>query len=245
MIFDTSRLPNHVFILKNADFFRFVQSLAGEGLCDLLRIQSINSTEILMSTDDVFDVFKLDSPQFDEMKEKHFFKLRNGQYVVKPGIASSLSFLTKLLQAKQEEQQSSTDDGDQQERTNDFINNHPLLKSLVSWYQHNDTDNNKNACKHSLFDYSTQTTNDNSDELELDEDEDDADDTTNSDAEDNDELLESIGETGDNIDEEVMTSIKSTFFVINIVDKVSPHLNNSYFKIKINEDWQYLHKESC
>ncbi|CAF1558925.1 unnamed protein product, partial [Didymodactylos carnosus] len=102
--------------------------------------------------DDVFDVFKLDSRQFDEMKEKHFFKLRNGQYVVKPGIASSLSFLTKLLKAKQEEQQSLTDDGDQQERTNDFINNHPLLKSLVSWYQHNDNDNNKNDCKHSYHD---------------------------------------------------------------------------------------------
>ncbi|CAF1654241.1 unnamed protein product, partial [Didymodactylos carnosus] len=57
-----------------------------------------------------------------------------------------------------------------------------------------------------LFDYSTQTTNDDSDELELDEDEDGAYDTTNSDAEDNEELLESIGETDDNIDEEVGTS---------------------------------------
>ncbi|CAF1183111.1 unnamed protein product [Didymodactylos carnosus] len=96
-----------------------------------------------------------------------------------------------------------------------------------------------------FFDYSTRAINDDSDELEVDEDEDDASDTTNSDAEDDEEQLESIGETGENIDEEVMTSTKLTFSRISIVDKVSLHLNNSYLKIKINEDWQYLLKESA
>lgn len=148
---DTSQLPSDIFMLRNDAFFRFIHSLVGEGLCDLLRIQLINSAEILLSTADVFDIFKYDSPQLDQLKEKYFFKLRNGQFTIKPGIASSLLYLTQLLRMKQEQQQPTTEDRQQRNRGYEFIDHHPLLKSLVSWYQHNYSVEHKKDSEHSFL----------------------------------------------------------------------------------------------
>lgn len=43
-------------------------------------------------------------------------------------------------------------------------------------------------------------------------------------------------------DEEHMTSSKTNFPGIKISDKIRSHLKDSYFKIKINENWRHLHK---
>jgi hypothetical protein len=42
-----------------------------------------------------------------------------------------------------------------------------------------------------------------------------------------------------------MTSSKTNFPGIKISDKILSHLKDSYFKIKINENWRYLHKQSA
>ena len=92
---------------------------------------------------------------------------------------------------------------------------------------------------------SSQTWNDLTEEPESDEDDDDdsiedhtIDQTTDEDSSDN--------QSDDSSDEEaVLNSTKSTFEGIRIRDHINPSLENSYFKIKLNDKSKYLHKQSA
>ncbi len=64
--FDTSVLPDDIFMLKGEHFFRVVRSLVGEVIGDILEVQLIDSAENFLETSDIFDVFKYDSEDIDE-----------------------------------------------------------------------------------------------------------------------------------------------------------------------------------
>ena len=46
-------------------------------------------------------------------------------------------------------------------------------------------------------------------------------------------------------DEDILNSTKSDFNGIRIVDSINPSLRQSYFKVKINDNIKYLHKQSA
>ncbi|CAF1350578.1 unnamed protein product [Rotaria sordida] len=101
-MYNLSISPNNVLTLKGDEFYKFVQSVAGGGpLYDILKIQSINSTQLLLDTDDIFEIFKYDSPDLIEIKSKSYFKI-SGEYVVKAGIKNSSTYLTTRLKTKQQ-----------------------------------------------------------------------------------------------------------------------------------------------
>lgn len=98
-----------------------------------------------------------------------------------------------------------------------------------------------------LYEYSAQKKDEDDDEFELEEEDGETNDAASHCTDLSDELLSSQAELDDitNIREEIISSTKSNFVGINIVDKVSPEISDSYFKININDEWQYLHKETA
>ncbi|CAF5110775.1 unnamed protein product, partial [Rotaria sp. Silwood1] len=46
-------------------------------------------------------------------------------------------------------------------------------------------------------------------------------------------------------DENILNSTKSDFNGIRIVDNINPAIRKSYFKVKINDNIKYLHKQSA
>ncbi|CAF3579667.1 unnamed protein product [Rotaria sp. Silwood1] len=133
-----SKLPDNVLTLKGDEFYKFVQSVAGEPLYDILKIQSINSTQSFLDTDDIFEIFKYDSPDLIEIKRKSCFKI-NGEYVVKAGIKNSSTYLITLLKTKQQTLINNSNDSNNNPRqmSNELLNNNPLLKSLINWSKNN------------------------------------------------------------------------------------------------------------
>ncbi|CAF1542054.1 unnamed protein product [Rotaria sp. Silwood1] len=101
-------LPDNVLTLKGDEFYKFVQSVAGEPLYDILKIQSINSTQSLLDTDDIFEIFKYDSPDLIEIKKKQ--TLINN---------------------------SNDSNNNPRQMSNELLNNNPLLKSLINWSKNN------------------------------------------------------------------------------------------------------------
>ncbi|CAF0773297.1 unnamed protein product [Didymodactylos carnosus] len=148
-IYDVSLVPDNVFTLDGNDFYQLVQSLVGETVCEILRIQSINSTRSFLNTDDVLEIFKYDSPDLISIKNKSCHKMTNGHYIIKAGIQSSLAYLTKLLEIKQDQQQSimNNDNNNSNEQTlpYEIINNNSMLRSLFSWYEQNENMSNSNS----------------------------------------------------------------------------------------------------
>lgn len=130
------------------EFYSFVKLFAGDTVCSILQIQLINSARKLLNIQNVFEFFQLESEETDVLKAECCFKLKNGQYVLKPGIETSLSNLIILLKQKlnQEPESILNEDNELQDNyvTNDFIEKHPPLKSLIKWYRQNKSaDTNK------------------------------------------------------------------------------------------------------
>lgn len=95
--YDLYRLNEHVLMLKNEDFYQFVCQVAGELEASVLKVQGIQNARSFIRSTDVFDVFKLDCDELNEIKKDAFWQCNNGNYVVKQGIALNLKILKEVL----------------------------------------------------------------------------------------------------------------------------------------------------
>ncbi|CAF1333947.1 unnamed protein product [Rotaria sp. Silwood1] len=102
---------------------------------------------------------------------------------------------------------------------------------------------NKNS---RMINYSFRTENNTPDEFGLDEENEDNDIINYAPGQLIDEILfdaQSDGVSDD--DENILNSTKSDFNEIRIVDNINPAIRKSYFKVKINDNIKYLHKQSA
>ncbi|CAF1656717.1 unnamed protein product [Rotaria magnacalcarata] len=94
---DISQLPHDVLIYSNQRFFDFIESFCGKDEADLLSIKAIRSADSFLSVQDVYSIFAIDSENVIEIQARYAFKNRNGTFTVKPGIKSSLNYISSLL----------------------------------------------------------------------------------------------------------------------------------------------------
>jgi hypothetical protein len=132
---DTSMLLNNIFSLKGDEFFNCICQLSGEILCEILKIQFIDSAETLLNSSNLFNIFQYNSPEINGLRNKVCFKMDNGDYIVKSGILTNLSLLTDLLNKKKEQLLNPNQNEDEEHISIDLINNNPLLRSLLTWYK--------------------------------------------------------------------------------------------------------------
>lgn len=98
-----------------------------------------------------------------------------------------------------------------------------------------------------MFDYSTQMTHNDSDNDEFDlEDEEDEDNNDNliNDQQDNNDIFADQEEDDDDDDNNI-TTMKTNFNGMRICEKIQPHQQDSYFKIKVNGVQNFMHKQSA
>lgn len=138
-------VKDHVFSLKNDEFFKFVQELVGQQIVDILNFQSITSTQSLIRNPNIFEIFnmKCSEPNFLILRDKSCLQLENGLFVVKIGLINNMHCLLDFL--KQEQQKKIIERSDADANLNlsfEFINKHSLLKNLVLFYQRIGNDNN-------------------------------------------------------------------------------------------------------
>ncbi|CAF3348463.1 unnamed protein product [Rotaria sp. Silwood2] len=137
-LLDISILPKDIFERVDCEFYDAVKSVAGDSLVKILKMQLINSAGKLLNTPDVFAFLNFDSEETGALKLESCFKSKTGQLVVKPDIQSSSSYLIKLLKKSLKQKQESTskenNDNYQNYITDEFLDNHPLLRSLIKRY---------------------------------------------------------------------------------------------------------------
>jgi hypothetical protein len=154
IIYNLSMSSDDILTLRDDDFYTFTRSVVGSPLHDILKIQLIDSSQSFLDTNDVFEIFKYDSsdPDLLEIKKKSCFKI-NGEYVVKTGIQNSLTYLTALLKTKQNKLMNSNCNNISNHRqiSYELLNNNPLLKSLIDWYEENEHINGYNNGKQSFL----------------------------------------------------------------------------------------------
>jgi hypothetical protein len=99
-----------------------------------------------------------------------------------------------------------------------------------------------------MFDYSTQTINNDSNEFNVEEEEEEEE-NDNSDIINNfndDKVInDDIAVDQEEDDDYSMTTIKANFNGIKISDGIEPYRQDAYFKVKINDNQKYIHKQSA
>jgi hypothetical protein len=141
---------DNVFSLKNDEFYGFIQVLVGQQMVDILKFQSITSTQSFIRNPNIFEIFNMNCSQSDFLiiRERSCYQLDNGTFVVKIGLINNLNCLLNFL--KQQQEKKIFENSDVEENSGlsfDFVNKHPLLKSLNIWYQRadNENDNDKHG----------------------------------------------------------------------------------------------------
>ncbi|CAF1173978.1 unnamed protein product [Rotaria sp. Silwood1] len=119
ILLDITVLPKDIFERVDHKFYDVVKSVAGDSLAEILKIQSINSVGKLLNTPDAFAFFQYDSEETDAIK------------------------LEISLKQKQELASNEKTENYSNYINDEFLDNHPLLKSLIKWYQLNDLDDVK------------------------------------------------------------------------------------------------------
>ena len=128
-------LPDDVLELNGEQFFKWIQKTVGETVTEILRIQLINSTRVLMDCADPFDVFKYDSPEINYLREKVYFKTNNGDYIMRTGVKTNFHLLIRSLKEKREEERHVKDFAHGKQASVHVINNYLILKALINWYE--------------------------------------------------------------------------------------------------------------
>jgi hypothetical protein len=129
---DTSPLPLDIFTRLDDDFFSIVQSLVGDSLASILKMQLINSTSKLLNTADVFAFMRVDSVETDFIKSESCLKSRAEQYMILSVVQASLLYLLTLLKAKLKKQEINTTQDSKNKKsvlTDEFVDKHPIIES--------------------------------------------------------------------------------------------------------------------
>ncbi|CAF4739607.1 unnamed protein product, partial [Rotaria socialis] len=156
-------MTENAFSLKNDDFYGFIHGLVGQQIVDILKFQSITSTQFLIRNPNIFEIFnmKCSEPSFLLIREKSCLQLDDGQFIIKIGLMNNLNYLLDLL--KQQQQKKLMENSYIEAYPSlsfDFINKHPLLKSLILWFQQVGNDGGINKDKHGfLIDFIDAITN--------------------------------------------------------------------------------------
>ena len=66
------QLTENIFSLKNDDFYDFIRALVGQQMVDILKFQSITSTQSLIRNPNIFEIFNMKSsePNFLSIRER-------------------------------------------------------------------------------------------------------------------------------------------------------------------------------
>ncbi|CAF3976036.1 unnamed protein product, partial [Rotaria magnacalcarata] len=145
---------DNAFSLKNNEFYTFIEELVGQQIVDILKFQSIASTQSLIRNPNIFEIFnmKCTEPNFLSIREKSCFQFDNGQFIVKIGVMNNLNYLLDFLKQQQQKKIMENSYVDSNVSLSfDFIDKHPLLKALILWYQQVDNVDINNKDKHGFL----------------------------------------------------------------------------------------------
>jgi hypothetical protein len=103
--FDLGRVPDDVLSYTDQSFYDFVETFTGKIHARILALLHISSVPCFLLTENPCAILTMDIE--DEMlrtlNQEACFKLKNNQYIVKPGIENSFKCLKELLSKKTEE----------------------------------------------------------------------------------------------------------------------------------------------
>ena len=85
--------------MKHDEFFRFIETTAGDVEVDILKAQSINNVQSLLRSTDLFSLFQLECDELKRLRNRSCFQLNDGTYVVKPAIKNNLQHCVDILKS--------------------------------------------------------------------------------------------------------------------------------------------------
>jgi len=133
-VHDISRLPENVLELEGNDFYRLTKGITGELFTEVLKIQAIDSFFVFSQITDVFEIFQHDYATLKDLKSKVGFTMDDGTFHIKNGLKIQYEYLSKLLKLKLDHKCTPSPPLSS-EKINNLLQKHPILLSLLNFYQ--------------------------------------------------------------------------------------------------------------
>jgi len=139
-------LPADVLNYHDDNFYQLIKERCGDNVLEYMKVLGISSVQSLLGVENLFDWLQVNSEKLKSIKTKLAFQHDNGFVEIKWSIRNSLECLIRDLQAindRKEQITSSTNlRDDNVTLSSSFLQRHPVLKSLINYYQTIDNENN-------------------------------------------------------------------------------------------------------
>ncbi|CAF2950946.1 unnamed protein product [Rotaria sp. Silwood2] len=141
-------LPSDVLNYQDDNFYQIIKERCGDDVLEFMKVLGISSVQSLLGVENLFDWLQFNSEKLKMIKNKLAFQHDDGFVEVKWGIQNSLERLIRDLQTangkKQQAAGSTILHDDDVTLSSIFLQKHPVLKSLINYYQTIDNENNEN-----------------------------------------------------------------------------------------------------
>ena len=91
--------------IKSDVFFRLVEQMTSDIEVEILKAQGINNVRCLLRANDLYSIFKIDSEELEDLRDRACMKLKDGQYMVRPAIKKNLEYCIDEFKRRLPDQQ--------------------------------------------------------------------------------------------------------------------------------------------
>ncbi|CAF1300736.1 unnamed protein product [Rotaria sordida] len=147
-------LPPDVLNYRDEKFYQLVKEKCGDDIVEFMKVLDISSVQSLLGVENRFSYLEFNSEKLNVLKNKLAFQHDNGLVEIKWGIRSSLECLIRDLQTVTDDNQYVTEStllNDDVILSSNFLQRHPILKSLINLYQTIDDQHDENNSEDTSF----------------------------------------------------------------------------------------------
>ncbi|CAF4504216.1 unnamed protein product, partial [Rotaria sp. Silwood2] len=148
-------LPTNILNYCDDDFYELVKQKCGSDVVEFLKVLNISSVQSLLGVNNLFEWLEFNSEKLRIIKNKLAFQHDNGFIEVRWGVRTSLERFIRDLRAVSDGDQDVTEQvvsqTDRMTLSSDFLQKHPVLKSLINLYQTIDSQNHENDLENPSF----------------------------------------------------------------------------------------------
>ncbi|CAF3068161.1 unnamed protein product [Rotaria sp. Silwood2] len=98
---------------------------------EILKCQGINNIPALLRARDLYSIFKIDSEELEDLRNRACLKLKDGEYMIRPAIKDNLAYCINEFKNKLNEKHSQPEHPDQNSNTQDDSFMITFIKSLT------------------------------------------------------------------------------------------------------------------
>ena len=83
--------------IRSNHFFNLIEQIPSEIEVEILKTQGMSNVPSLWPANDLYSIFKIDSEELDDLRNRACLQLKDGGYMVRPAIKENLDYCINVF----------------------------------------------------------------------------------------------------------------------------------------------------